>query len=73
MKTSENITSEVQDYYINFPVSTNISINSYTGISFKEIKYNTLSEKEQLFLEDKFFILSAFYGVLQGKDVNFSL
>ena len=65
MKTSDKLTEEISDSYRNFHKSEpGHAAASYTGVAFRALDTESLSDKDIEYMEKSVVILSALYGVL---------
>ena len=65
MKTSDKLTEEILDTYCNFYENERgHAAASYTGVAFRALDTENLSDKDIEYLEKSVVILSALYGVL---------
>lgn len=64
-KINENLYSTVFNYYNNFnKSSTYKSFELYSGVSFKLFSYDTLTEKEVNYLNNKVIVIDSLYGII---------
>ncbi len=68
MQISKKLANTVYDDYQNFNLNHHLAIESYQGQVYKALQYQSLSEPEKAYIQQRLYIISGLYGLVRPLD-----